>query len=93
MEYPTLYIKPEPPDALLSPFMTEENYLREHGEDVVPLAESSGATLQNGSDNEDAEEGEIPETNTDLKQDTEELLRALADPSKVISVLNQDLIA
>lgn len=106
MEFPTLYVKTEPPGALPAPFMTEETYLRDYGEDVAPLAGSEpGAATDpaaaerdegggNDDDDEPGEEGQIAaevSQGDDLKRDTEEMLRALADPTKVLSVLEQDL--
>jgi hypothetical protein len=87
MEFPTFYIKAEPPDALILPFMTEERYLQENGEDVIPLARS---TLNTATDEE--EDGEISEANPGLKENAEDVLHALADPSQVMSVLKQDLV-
>jgi hypothetical protein len=95
MEFPTLYVKTEPPDELAAPFMAEEVYLRDHGEDVVPLADDNISKeiegKESGGIDEEEEDGEIAELHQDLKRDTEEVIRALTDPSKVISVLEQDI--
>ncbi|ETN42194.1 uncharacterized protein HMPREF1541_04135 [Cyphellophora europaea CBS 101466] len=90
MEYPTLYVKNEPPDELPAPCMTEERYLQEFGEDVVVPSGDRAASKEEEEQGDEGEEGEITE-NKDLKQEAADLLHALGDPSKVLSVLQQDV--
>ena len=41
LEHPTVYIREEPPDRLPNPFILEQEYVVEHGEDVVVPPEAS----------------------------------------------------
>lgn len=77
MEYPTVYVKDQPPDQLQPPFTSEERYLSEYGEDVTVPDKKV----------EEEEEGEIREEPTV----PEEVIQALQDPSKLLSVLQADL--
>ena len=40
LEHPTVYVREEPPDELQKPFVLEQVYLKDHGEDVVVSAET-----------------------------------------------------
>ncbi|KPI38199.1 Box C/D snoRNA protein 1 [Cyphellophora attinorum] len=83
MEYPTLYVKAEPPDRLGPPFMLEEKYLTEYGEDVS--APPAAPAQEPASDDE---EGEVHESEPPMP---EAVLKAMQDPSKVLAVLQADL--
>ena len=46
LEYPTIYVKDEPPDQLQPPFLLEAKYLAEHGEDVIPMVAAEEGEIQ-----------------------------------------------